>query len=90
MANQRDEAADPKRLKAEWHMTGNAATKSRGMEDAKGPAPTTGGSRPPKGSAKGDWNAPGEGQKGAQGDRSESTAGTGATPNRSRGRGATS
>ncbi|TWB12286.1 hypothetical protein FBZ89_12665 [Nitrospirillum amazonense] len=85
------EASDAQRLKDEWAMTGHAATKkSRGMEGPPhDPPASTGGTRPRAGS-KGDWTAAGSGQKGPQGDRAESSAGTGATANRRHGRGSTS
>ncbi|TWB43744.1 hypothetical protein FBZ90_104131 [Nitrospirillum pindoramense] len=84
------EASDTRRLKDEWAMTGHAATKKPG---APGPEhaspPQEGGTRTALG-GKGDWDAGGSGQRGPQGDRSESTAGTATRANSSRGRGSTS
>ncbi|MBB6251254.1 hypothetical protein [Nitrospirillum iridis] len=82
------DASDTQRLKDEWAMTGHAATRKPGGPE-HAPPPQQGGARPAPGS-KGDWDASGSGQRGPQGDRSESTAGTGARANSNRGRGSTS
>ncbi|MDZ5648460.1 hypothetical protein [Nitrospirillum sp. BR 11828] len=89
------EASDTRRLKDEWAMTGHAATKKPGgpgpehASPQHASPPQEGGTRTARGS-KGDWDAGGSGQRGPQGDRSESTAGTATKANSSKGRGSTS